>query len=56
MRLNNTVLIREYAKHGRVRRMLKSMNRCFRLCKRVMLYEKMRTQKLPQSWKIGGTV
>jgi rhamnosyltransferase len=53
---NHTVLIREYAKHGRVRWMLKSLNRCFRLCKRVVLYEKMRTRKIAaiaQGWRDG---
>jgi rhamnosyltransferase len=53
---NNTVLIREYAKHGRVRWMLKSLNRCFRLCKRVVLYEKMRTRKIAaivEGWRDG---
>jgi hypothetical protein len=36
--------------------MLKSLNRCFRLCKRVVLYEKMRTQKIAaiaQGWLDG---
>jgi rhamnosyltransferase len=53
---NNTVLIREYAKHGRVRWMLKSLNRCFRLCKRVVLYEKTRTRKIAAiaaGWRDG---
>jgi rhamnosyltransferase len=53
---NNTVLIREYAKHGRVRWMLKSLNRCFRLCKRIVLYEKTRTLKIAavaEGWRDG---
>jgi rhamnosyltransferase len=55
---NNTVLIREYARHGRMRWMLKSLNRCFRLSKRVVLYEKARTRKIAaiaEGWRDGVT-
>jgi rhamnosyltransferase len=53
---NNTVLIREYGRRGRMRWMLKSLNRCFRLCKRVVLYEKTRTRKIAaiaEGWRDG---
>jgi rhamnosyltransferase len=53
---NNTVLLREYAKSGRMGWMLKSLNRCFRLCKRVLLYERSRSRKLAaiaQGWRDG---
>jgi rhamnosyltransferase len=55
---NNTVLIREYGHYGRVRWMLKSLHRCFRLSKRVFLYEKARTRKIAaiaQGWRDGVT-
>lgn len=53
---NNTVLLREYGKYGRMRWVLKSLNRCFRLCKRVVLYEKSRTRKIAaiaEGWRDG---
>jgi rhamnosyltransferase len=55
---NNTVLLREYGKSGRMRWMLKSLNRCFRLCKRVVLYEKSRARKIAaivEGWRDGVT-
>lgn len=55
---NNTVLIREYGQLGRVRWMLKSLHRCFRLSKRVFLYEKARTRKIAaiaEGWRDGVT-
>jgi rhamnosyltransferase len=55
---NNTVLIREYGQLGRLRWLLKSLHRCFRLCKRVVLYEKTRTRKIAaiaEGWRDGVT-
>jgi hypothetical protein len=55
---NNTVLIREYGRYGRLRWLLKSLHRCFRLCKRVVLYEKTRTRKIAaiaEGWRDGVT-
>lgn len=55
---NNTVLLREYGQPGRMKWLLKSLNRCFRLSKRVVLYEKSRTRKIAaivEGWRDGVT-
>jgi rhamnosyltransferase len=55
---NNTVLLREYGKyrHSRLRWLLKSFNRCFRMCKRVALYEETKVRKIAaivSGWRDG---
>ena len=55
---NNTVLLREYGKcrHSRIQWLLKSFNRCFRMCKRVALYENTKARKIAaivSGWRDG---
>jgi rhamnosyltransferase len=53
---NNTVLLREYGHYVLGLWALKSLSRCLRLCKRIILYEQMKTRKMAavaQGWWDG---
>jgi rhamnosyltransferase len=53
---NNTVLLREYANFRAGMWALKSLSRCLRQCKRIALYESMKTRKIAavmQGWWDG---
>jgi rhamnosyltransferase len=53
---NDTVLLREYGNYASGLWALKSLGRCVRLCKRIVLYEKMKTRKVlavAQGWWDG---
>jgi rhamnosyltransferase len=53
---NNTVLLREYGTSGRGSWQMKSLVRCFRLCKRVAFYEQDKLRKIhavAQGWWDG---
>jgi len=53
---NNTVLLREYGKYSRIGWFLKSLNRSFRMCKRVVLYENAKASKIAavvSGWRDG---
>jgi len=53
---NDTVLLREYGHYAYGLWALKSFGRCVRLCKRIALYEQMKTQKIfavAQGWWDG---
>ena len=55
---NNTVLLREYGKYSRIGWFLKSVNRSFRMCKRVALYENAKARKIAavvSGWRDGIT-
>jgi rhamnosyltransferase len=43
---NDTVLLREYGHYAMGLWALKSLSRCFRLCKRIALYEQMKSRKM----------
>jgi rhamnosyltransferase len=43
---NDTVMLREYGHYAFGLWALKSFSRCFRLCKRILLYEQMKTSKV----------
>jgi rhamnosyltransferase len=53
---NDTVMLREYGNYHFGLWALKSLGRCFRLCKRIVLYEKMKASKIiavAQGWFDG---
>jgi rhamnosyltransferase len=55
---NNTALLREYGKcrHSRIHWLLKSFNRCSRMCKRIALYEDTKALKIAaivSGWRDG---
>ena len=53
---NDTVLLREYGQYVLGLWALKSLSRCVRLCKRIVLYEQMKTRKMAavaQGWWDG---
>lgn len=53
---NDTVMLREYGQYALGLWVLKSFGRCFRLCKRILLYEQMKTCKIiavAQGWWDG---
>jgi hypothetical protein len=53
---NDTVLLREYGQYALGLWALKSLSRCIRLCKRIALYEQMKSRKMAavaQGWWDG---
>jgi rhamnosyltransferase len=53
---NDTVMLREYGNYAYGLWALKSLGRCFRLCKRIVLYEQMKANKIiavAQGWWDG---